>query len=76
MPASVMAEMARLGCGDPRADAAALSAGRGMLKQGSERDPGQRAVGQHGYVDQKPLSHHGQRYGDSVIDAIGGESKR
>jgi hypothetical protein len=76
MPASAMAEMAKVGCGDPRADAAALSAGRGMVKQGPSKDPGQqRAIGERGWIEPKPLAHHGQRYADTVIDGIGGAGK-
>jgi hypothetical protein len=76
MPASTLEEMARLGCGDPMGDAAALSAGRGMVKQGPSRDPSQqRGVGTRGWIEPAPLQHHGQSYGDGVVDAIGGAGK-
>ena len=58
MPLETMREMARLDCGDPRADAAALNAGREMVEQDSKSDPSQqRAVGNgRGWVEPAPLS--------------------
>ena len=57
MPLETMREMARLDCGDPRADAAALNAGREMVEQDSKSDPSQqRAVGNgRGWVEPAPL---------------------
>jgi hypothetical protein len=76
MPTSTLTEMARQGCGDPRSDAAALSAGRGMIQQGSSKDPSQqRAVGQRGWIEPRPLGPVGTAYERSVIDAIGGKGK-
>ena len=73
MPASTMREMANLDCGDPRADARALSAGREMVRQGG-RDPSQRMVGDRGWVEPRPLASHGQSAADRMIDeSIGGE---
>jgi len=69
MPASAMEEMAKVGCGDPRADAAALTAGRGMIRQGSSKDPSQqRAVGTRGWIEPRELPHHGRSYADGMMD--------
>jgi hypothetical protein len=71
MPPQALEEMAKLGCGDPMADAAALSAGRDMVRRGSKVDPSQQkgAVGQGGLIDQRPLSHFGKSDADRRVDA-------
>jgi hypothetical protein len=77
MPTAAMAKMVKVGCGDPSADAAALSAGRGMIQQGPSKDPSEhRAVGTRGWVEPRELPHHGQSYADRMVDeAVGGEGK-
>jgi hypothetical protein len=67
MAPQALAEMTRVGCGDPRADAAALTAGRGMVKQGSEKDPSQRVM-RSGWQDERPLSSFGQSAADRMVD--------
>jgi hypothetical protein len=74
MPSQVMAEMSRLDCGNPMEGVRALSAGRGMIREGSPKDsPGQqRANGTEDAprVGRDPIGTAHER---AVIDAIGGK---
>jgi hypothetical protein len=77
MPASVMAAMTAVDCGNPMDAARALSADRDMVKQGPSKDPSQqRAVGQRGWVEPRDPPHFGQSAADRMVDeAVGGAGR-
>ena len=76
MPASTMAAMTAVDCGNAMDDVRALNAGREMVRQGPKADPGHRAVGDRGWIEPRPLASHGQSAADRMVDeAVGGESK-
>ena len=80
MPPSAMRELAAAMPAINGAEEARALSAVAVGRQPIRKDPSQRTVGvgsgKGGWQEPRDLPHHGQSFGDRVIDAIGGEGKK